>query len=165
MSSSDTKKRILRLLQKNARMPAQEIADRLQISVEEVNDLIRDMEDDRTIIGYGVFVNDDNLQESPVRALIEVEVSPERDGGFDRIARAVSRFPEVRTVQLLSGSYDLSLEVVGNTLQDVAQFVASKLAVQEGVRATRTHFLLRKYKEAGFVRHEEEEYERLKVAP
>lgn len=159
------KTQIVQLLRENARIDNGEIAERLGMSREDVDSLIKDMEKDRTIFGYSTIVNEENLGEDTVHAIIEVEVAPERDAGFDRVARFISGFPEVRTVQLLSGGYDLSLEVTGDSLQDVAFFVASKLSLIAGVRSTRTHFLLKKYKEAGFVRHEEEEYERLKVAP
>jgi DNA-binding Lrp family transcriptional regulator len=156
---------ILRLLQKNARISDQEIADRLAVDVETVQTVIRQLEKEHVIMGYSALINPDQLETPEVRAVIEVEVLPERDGGFDRVARGVSKFPEVLAVQLLSGSYDLALEVKGDTLQDVAYFVASKLSTIKGVKATRTHFLLKKYKQAGFILHEDEDYERLKIVP
>lgn len=165
IDTKECKQKILRLLQRNARMAEKEIAERLDVPEERVSALIKQMEDDHIIVGYGTFINDENMDNRLVRAIIEVEVAPQRDSGFDRVAGRISKFNEVRTVSLLSGSYDLSLEVVGKTLQDVAMFVSGKLSQIEGVRATRTHFLLKKYKEGGFIRHEEEEYERLKIAP
>ncbi len=165
MSAQKMREEILRLLQKNARISDQEIADRLAVEVGQVSATIQAMQADHTIIGYSTLINEEMLPEPPVRALIEVEVLPERDGGFDRVARMTSKFPEVKAVALLSGSYDLSLEVTGKTLQEVAFFVSSKLSTIPGIRATRTHFLLKKYKQAGFILHEDEEYERLKVTP
>jgi len=165
MNSADRKLKILDLLQKNARIPQREIADRLQLSEEEVTVLIAEMEADRTILGYHALVNQEALDTTAVRAIIEVQVRPERDGGFDRVARQLAKFDEVTDVTLVSGGYDLRLEVVGESLQEVALFVASKLAPLDGVRATATHFLLKKYKEAGFALHEDEDYERLKVTP
>ncbi len=159
------KTQIVQLLKDNARIGNDEIAERLEMDTQQVTSLIKEMEEERTILGYNTLVNEENLGQEPVHAIIEVEVAPERDSGFDRVARLISGFPEVRTLHLLSGTYDLSLEVTGRSLQEVAFFVASKLSLIEGVRSTRTHFLLKKYKEAGFVFHEEEEYERLKVAP
>lgn len=146
-------------------MSNREIAERMGIAEQDVADAVAELESDRTIMGYSALCNEDNLPERPVRAVIEVEVQPEREGGFDRIARRISKFPEVRALSLLSGSYDLLLEVIGPSLHEVASFVAEKLSPMEGIRATRTHFLLKKYKQAGFVLHEDEEHERLKVVP
>lgn len=165
MSRTEQKKDVVRLLQRNARVSHQEIADRLQMQPDEVGALIREMEQDRTILGYYTLVDEESLHDNSVRAIIEVEVQPERDGGFDRVAQVISKFPEVQTVHLVSGRYDLRLEVVGQTLQEVAFFVASKLAPIDGVKSTASHFLLKKYKEAGFILQEDEEYERLKVVP
>ena len=159
------KREILKLLRQNARISAREIADRLAVPVADVESRISAMEQDGTIMGYYALVNEEKLAEAKVNAIIEVQVQPERDSGFDRVATTISRFPEVRAVFLASGGYDLLVEVVGESLQDVAFFVASKLACIEGVKGTATHFLLKKYKEAGFVLHEDEKYERLKVVP
>jgi len=161
----ELRRKILRLLERNARMPTAEIADRLAVPVERVEEIIREMEKDRTILGYYALINEDAPEDGGVRAIIEVEVQPERDGGFDRIADMITRFPEVRTAYLVSGRYDLLLEVVGPSLREVAFFVARRLAPIEGVKSTATHFLLKKYKEAGFNLTEEEPYERLKISP
>ncbi len=165
MDKSDVKDKILALLQENARITDQLLADRLQLTAAAVRQMITEMEHDGTIMGYHALINPEAFHATPVRAIIEVEVQPERDGGFDRIARTVSRFDEVESVYLVSGRYDLRLEVVGESLQEVAFFVASKLAPLEGVRATATHFLLKKYKEAGFMLEKEKQHERLKVTP
>lgn len=164
MDGTEKRKKILALLVGNARMDRQEIADRLQLTPAEVQECIAEMEADRTIMGYSVVVHEADSN-SEVRAIIEVEVQPERDGGFDKVAHRISKFSEVHSVYLVSGRYDLRLEVVGDSLQDIASFVASKLASQDGVKSTATHFLLKKYKEAGFLLDEDETYERLKVAP
>ena len=165
MSAYQARPAILKLLQGNGRMPAKEIADRLELDVATVEATIAQMEQDGTIVGYSVIVDDDKAPNGDVRAIIEVEVQPERDGGFDNVAMAIARFPEVHSVYLVSGRYDLRLEVVGRSLQDVAHFVASKLASQDGVKATVTHFMLKKYKEAGVELQEEVIHERLKVVP
>jgi len=167
MNTAEKKLRreILDLLQKNARIEVREIAERLEVPEETVQRLISEMESDRTILGYYTLVSEDAPEDGKVRAVIEVSVQPERDGGFDHVARRVSKFLEVRTVYLMSGGYDLALEVEGNSLREVAFFVASKLAPLEGVKSTATHFLLKKYKEAGFVFEEEEDHERLKISP
>ncbi|MFA4944002.1 MAG: Lrp/AsnC family transcriptional regulator [Lentisphaeria bacterium] len=160
------KPEILALLQRNARMGLAEIADRLQTTPETVRELIAELEQERVILGYATLV-DETKTGAPgsVRAIIEVEVQPERDCGFDRVARQIGKYPEVQTVYLVSGRYDLRLEVVGDSLQDVAFFVASKLSSLEGVKATATYFLLKKFKQAGFMMEEEEKHERLKVVP
>lgn len=165
MDPTDYARSILRLLRQNGRMAAAEIADRLQSTVALVESTIAHMERDGLIMGYSVVVDEDKITNGEVRAIIEVEVQPERDGGFDHVAMAIGRFPEVHSVYLVSGRYDLRLEVVGQSLQDVARFVASKLASQDGVKATATHFILKKYKEAGVELREEVPYERLKIVP
>lgn len=165
MDTAEMKEEILLLLRDNARMPLQEIAERLSASLQAVRDLIDELERDGLLMGYHAVVNQDLLPNPEVRAIIEVEVQPERDGGFDRVARTISKFEEVESVFLVSGRYDLRLEVVGDSLQNVAFFVASKLAPLNGVQATATHFILKKFKEAGFALQKDEEYERLKVTP
>jgi DNA-binding Lrp family transcriptional regulator len=165
MAKHELKQDILRLLRHNARIPDAEIADRLGTEPEEVKALIAELEADRQVLGYSAVIADGALPDGEVSAIIEVEVQPTRDGGFDRIAENLSRFPEVRSVYLVSGRYDLRLGVVGSSLQDVAHFVASKLASQPGVRATATHFMLKTYKDAGIQFEQEENYERLKVVP
>jgi DNA-binding Lrp family transcriptional regulator len=157
-------KDILALLRRNARISNQEIADRLNSKVETVAALIKEMEEERLILGYAAIIAQE-AEENEVRAIIEVQVQPERDTGFDNIAQKLSRFPEVVAVHLVSGRYDLRLEVVGNSLQDVASFVASKLSSQDGVKSTATYFLLKKYKEAGLVLGKDDKHERLKIVP
>ncbi len=157
-------KDILTLLRRNARVSNQEIADRLNSKVEKVAASIKNMEHQGLILGYAAIVAEE-AETDKVRAIIEVQVQPERDAGFDNIARTLGKFPEVVAVHLVSGSYDLRLEVVGNSLQDVASFVAGRLACQDGVKSTATLFLLKKYKEAGIEFEKEEEYERLNITP
>ena len=106
------------------------------------------------------------LPENAVKAIIEVKIKPERNGGFDRIAKRISKFSKVESLYLMSsGLFDLMIEVRGETLNDVAEFVSSKLAPMEGVVSTSTHFILKKYKESGKMFENEEEHERLKVTP
>jgi len=164
MEKSILKKEIVSLLCRNARMPENEIAGRLAVSDEEVNSVILELEKDGVIVGYTAIVNDE-CKSGEVRAIIEVEVQPERDTGFDNVAERLAHFPEVRSVYLVSGKYDLRLEVVGKSLQDVASFVAGKLACQDGVKSTATYFLLKKYKESGVQFTKEEKHERLKIVP
>ena len=165
MNPTDFRQNILRLLRQNGRMAAEAIASRLESTAAEVEATVAQMEREGLIMGYVVVVDEDKIGNGQVRAIIEVEVQPERDSGFDNVAMAIARFPEVHSVYLVSGRYDLRLEVVGQSLQDVARFVASRLASQDGVKATATHFILKKYKEAGVEMHEEVPYERLKISP
>ena len=159
------KEKILNLLKKDARLSASEIADRLATDVATVTGIIDECEKGKTIYGYCALVNEEAFDKPPVRALIEVSVQPERDDGFDNIARKISKFTQVSDVMLVSGNYDLQLIVVGDSLQDIAGFVSSKLAPMDGVTSTRTHFMLKKYKECGFTAEDEEDYERLSVTP
>ncbi|MFO7822022.1 MAG: Lrp/AsnC family transcriptional regulator [Lentisphaeria bacterium] len=165
MASKEIQQKIMSLLQGNARMPDEEIADRLQLKPQQVREIIRSLETEGEILGYHALVDAEFKGDTSVRAIIEVEVQPERDGGFDRVAKTISKFDEVVSVFLVSGRYDLRLEVVGPTLQEVAAFVASKLAPLNGVQATATHFMLKKYKDAGFVLEKDKAYERLKISP
>ena len=165
MEKKAVKKAIAALLQRNARISDGEIADRLELKPEQVKKIIGDMEQDRTIFGYSALLNEEKLGDGKVRAIIEVSIQPERDSGYERVAREISKFPEVRTVYLVSGGYDLGVEVEGVSLQEVAFFVASKLAPLDGVRATVTHFLLKRYKTAGFTLQEDEKHERLQIVP
>ncbi len=165
MSELNPPKAILKLLQRNARLSAEEISTRLDVPVQDIENLMRRWETDKTILGYHAVVRDEALHDQKVRAMIEVSVEPERDSGFDRTARSISKFPEVTDLMLVSGNYDLLLFIMGDTLQEVADFVASKLSPMKGVRSTRTHFMLKKYKESGFQLEDNEEYERLSVTP
>lgn len=164
METIKLKKDIVALLRKNARISVVEMADRLCCSAEHIATMIKELEDDRVILGYSAIIAD-QADAQEVRAIIEVQVQPERDTGFDLIARRLGKFPEVVAVHLVSGRYDLRLEVVGQSLQDVAAFVAGKLSSQDGVKSTATLFLLKKYKEAGIEFDKEEKYERLKIVP
>jgi DNA-binding Lrp family transcriptional regulator len=158
------KEKIISLLRANARLTMQEIAAELSVDTAEVISAVNEMENSGVIRGYTAIVTDDAPRsESRVKALIEVKVTPSRDGGFDRVARRIAKFPEVTDLSLLSGSYDLLLTVEGASLQQVANFVSGKLATIEGVISTATSFQLKKYKEAGLVMQSDEEYERLKI--
>ena len=160
------KDKIIFLLRNNARLSIDEIAAELSVESTVVAEAVKEMEKSGVIRGYTAIVTDDAPgSESRVKALIEVKVTPSRDGGFDRVARRIAKFPEVTDLSLLSGSYDLLLTVEGSSLQQVANFVSGKLATIDGVISTSTSFQLKKYKESGIVMGDDEEYERLKVCP
>ncbi len=151
----EDRKYILNALVKNAKTTAADLAEQLGASEQEVAAEIADLEKQNIIRGYHALVNEDILHDKPVKAIIEVRVRPEREGGFDRIARRLSKFPQVTALYLMSGGYDLKVIIEGDSLQDVAQFVARKLSTLEGVRSTKTHFFLKTYKENDIVYVEE----------
>src|SRR6266536_3219875 len=144
-------RRILRILERDGRTDPRQISIMLDIPVEEVTNRIGAAEMDGTIVRQKAVVNWERAGEEHVLALIEVKVTPQRETGFDAIAERIYRFPEARSVYLVSGTYDLAVQVVGRTMQDVAMFVAQKLAPLDGVQSTVTHFMLRRYKEDGDV--------------
>lgn len=165
MPTAAKEEALLQLLQRNARLSVEEIAERLMMSPAQVAATIDGWEKNHTILGYHSVIRDNALPNQNVRAMIEVSVEPERDSGFDHIAQTIARFPEVTDLMLVSGNYDLLLFVVGRNLQEVANFVASKLASLKGVRSTRTHFMLKRYKESGFQAGDSDTHERLSVSP
>ena len=136
---------ILEILEKDARTSPEEIAKMIKKNVTEVKKLIQKYEKEKVILRYKTVLNKELLRNSAeVRALIEVKVTPQRDVGFDAIAQRIYNFPEVKSCYLMSGGFDLLVIVEGKDLQTVASFVSEKLATLENVRATATHFLLKK---------------------
>lgn len=158
-------RQLLTVLERDDRIPREQIATMLGISLEDLAARIERLERERVILRYQAFVNWTKADPDLVTALIEVRVAPQRDVGFDKIAGRIARFPEARSVYLVSGDYDIAVEVVGRTLREVASFVSEKLAPLEGVQGTTTHFLLKRYKEDGLLLEEQEEAARLPVTP
>ncbi|MFQ5924553.1 MAG: Lrp/AsnC family transcriptional regulator [Dehalococcoidia bacterium] len=158
-------KEVFRILEQDARRTPQQIATMTGIPLAEVKKAIKKAEGDRTILKYKTMVDWDKLGEEQVWALIEVKVVPQRDVGFDAIAERIYRFPEARSVYLVSGTYDLAVTVVGSNMREVAAFVSEKLAPLESVQGTVTHFLLKRYKEDGEVLEVEERLKRLPIMP
>lgn len=144
---------ILDLLRQNARLSVEDIASMTKKSVEEVKAIIKKLEDTGIILKYAAIVNPekDGVAKDKVRAEIQIQVTPEREHGFDAIADRIYRFPQVKSVYLMSGGYDLKVIIEGDSLQEVAFFVSSKLSTLEGVRATKTCFILKTYKENDIV--------------
>lgn len=157
--------RILRILERDARVPADDIATMVDMQVDEVHRIIRDCEVQKLIRSYRTVVDWERAGDESVTAMIDVRVSPAREVGFDDVAARIYRFPEVESVYLVSGGYDLHVVVKGPTMKDVALFVAEKLATLDRVISTATHFLLRTYKEGGVILVEPEEDRRLSVTP
>ncbi len=140
---------LLKILQKNALETRENIARMLGLPLAEVETRIADYEKRGVIRGYQAILNEDELDLEKVTAVIEVKVTPQREGGFDTIAQRISRFPEVSSAYLMSGTYDLLLFIQGRTLREVAAFVSERLSPLEGVLSTSTHFMLKTYKRLG----------------
>ena len=156
---------LLKLLEEHALRSPDDLSKMLDLAPAEVKRRIKQYEDDKVILGYKAVINDDKIDSNLVKAVIEVRIQPEREGGFDRIAKRIGRFDEVTSLFLMSGGYDLLIFVEGRSLREVAQFVAEKLATLEGVNSTATHFMLRTYKEQGVLMEGGEEFEQLKISP
>lgn len=156
---------LIALLQHNPLMPRADLARLLGLSEAEVNARIAEMERDGIIIGYQTVINREKWNPDTVSAVIEVKITPERDGGFDRIAARIAKFDEVKSCYLMSGGYDLQILVEGENLRQVAAFVSEKLSTIEAVVSTATHFRLKTYKENGAFHALETTAERLSVSP
>lgn len=138
---------ILKLLNNNARYSAEDIATMLNIGVDEVNDSIKQLEKDGLIRGYKAVIDWEKLDSAYVSAIIEINVVPKVGLGFEEVAEKIMKYPEVESVYLMSGVYDLNVVVKGKTLHDIARFVAKELATIDSVTSTTTHFVMRRYKE------------------
>lgn len=156
---------LLQCLHDNAALEPGQLAKMLNLSEAEVVARIKACESDQTILGYRAILNEEKLGIDVVRAVIEVKITPERGGGFDRLAERIAKYAEVRSCHLMSGGYDLLVVVEGPDLREVARFVSEKLATIQGVISTATHFMLRAYKEQGMLVHREKNEERLSVSP
>jgi DNA-binding Lrp family transcriptional regulator len=159
-------KPIVKLLLEGGSLTTAQMAQVLKLSEPEVNRELDKLKQQRVLLGFRPVLNLALEDAELVRAVIEVRITPERGGGFNRLAERIGRFDEVESCYLMSGGYDLLVFVRGSSLQKVAAFVSEKLATLEGVLSTATHFMLRSYKEHGFMLDAPaQENERLKVAP
>ena len=140
---------ILNLLKDNARLSVKEIAIMTKKSEDEVRSIMKKLEDDGVILKYAAIVNPekDEANKDKVQAEIQIQVQPQREHGFDAIADRIYRFPQVKSLYLMSGGYDLKVVIEGSNLKEVALFVSEKLSTLEGVRSTKTTFILKTYKE------------------
>jgi len=143
--------KLLSLLKENARLSTSELAIMLNQSEDVIKAALAAYESSGVIKGYTTILNEAKLEEAPVHALIELKVMPKKEQGFQDIADRVMALPEVNSVYLMAGDYDLAVFVKGKTMQEVAMFVAKRLSTLEGVLSTSTHFVLSKYKEDGIV--------------
>ncbi len=142
---------ILKALEDNATLTPEQLSMMMGKEVGDIRDLIKDYEAQGVIVGYKTLIDWDKTDREYVTAMIEVKITPQRDRGFDHIAEKIYNYPEVQSVYLMSGGFDLCLLIEGRTMKEVAYFVAQKLAPIESIISTATHFVLRKYKDKGVV--------------
>lgn len=160
------KELLLTLLETNARYSVRDLADVLLEDEESIIHTMNDLEKKKIICGYHTIINWDKTSKDKVMAMIEVDVIPERDFGYDRVAKNIYRYPEVDTMYLMSGKSEFIVIIYGRTMQEISNFVATKLATTENVSSTSTFFVLKEYKVNGVVFGEEEKpNERLIVTP
>ncbi|MFE5318622.1 Lrp/AsnC family transcriptional regulator [Paenibacillus sp. NPDC056579] len=159
------KMRIIELLKEDARRTPALIATMLGASEAEVTEAIKQLEEAHVIIKYAPIVNWAKVDNEKVTALIEVQITPERGRGFDAIAERIYLYPEVKSVYLMSGAYDLLVEIEGKTLKEVAGFVSNKLSPIDRVLSTKTHFILKKYKQDGITFEDHEDDRRMLISP
>ncbi len=159
------REQILILLEKNCKMDLAEIAVLLGTTEEVVRKEVKEMEEEGIICGYHTLINWDKIDSDKVTALIEVRVTPQRGQGFESIAERIYNYPEVQSVYLISGAYDLLVILQGKTLREVSSFVSDKLSTLETVLSTATHFILKKYKDYGTILDDRQKDERMLVTP
>ncbi len=148
---------ILRILDKEqGKISRTKIAQMLGKDEKEVDEKIAELEKDNIIVGYKTIVNWDKTDRDMVTALIELRITPQRGEGFDKVAERIYKYPQVRSLYLMSGAYDLAVTIVGKSMKEVALFVAQKLAPMDSIISTATHFVLKKYKEEGIVFEDDE---------
>ncbi len=144
-------KKVLELLESDSRLTPEQIAVMCDKEVGDIRDFIRASENEGIILGYKTLIDWDKTDREYVSALIEIKIAPQKDRGFDRVAERIYNYPEVQSLYLMSGGFDLAVIIEGRTMKEVAYFVARKLAPLDDVISTATHFVLRKYKDKGVV--------------
>lgn len=162
-TSKETRRAILNYIEKNSKANLAELAIILGTDEITVANEIADMEKEKIICGYHTLIDWDKAGSDMITALIEVRVTPQRDQGFDRIAERIYNYPEVTSVYLISGAYDLLITLEGWTLKEVSQFVSEKLAPIDSIMSTATHFILKKYKDHGTIMVPQKKSERMLV--
>lgn len=159
------REQILTFLEKNSKIDLQELAIMLGSSEEVIANEVQKMEEEQIICGYHTLIDWDKTSVDKITALIEVRVTPQRDQGFDNIAERIYNYPEVQSVYLISGAYDLLVILEGKTLKEVSGFVSNKLSTLDTVISTATHFILKKYKDDGIILSKKTKDERMLVTP
>ena len=158
-------KQLLELLEKDHTLTPAQLSAILGVTEEKIAAEIKRLEEERIIVGYHTIINWNKVCNDTVTAVIDVKITPQREVGFDAISERIYRFPEVKSLYLMSGAYDLQVILEGRNLREIAQFVATKLSTIDGVISTTTHFMLKKYKESGVIIEDQEEDHRLVVTP
>ena len=156
---------VLEIIENDSKIDISEIASLTGSSDGEIRDCIGELESNGTIRKYKTVIDWDTVNNGFVYAIIEIKVSLERETGYNVVADRISRFPEVRSVRLITGDHDISLTVRGKSMKEVAFFVAEKIATLPQVQSTATHFVLKTYKEDGVLLHEPEHAHRLSIVP
>lgn len=152
---------LLRELEENSSVPPEDLAVMADLSESDVQNRIRRLEEAGVIRKYTAVVDWERAGDGVVAAVIELKVSPERDYGYDRIADRIARFRQVRSLRLMTGTYDLQLIVTGGSMHEIARFVSEQIAPMDRIRETATHIVMKSYKENGNILAEREEVERL----
>lgn len=157
---------MLEILEKNARIPIETLAKMLNLSPEKTEKKLAELEEQNIILNYATVIDWSKASSKEnVTAVIDVKVTPKRGVGFDNVAERIYRFPEVTAVYLMSGTYDLSVHIEAQTMNEVARFVSEKLSTIDSVISTTTHFLLKKYKHDGVIFESKREDKRIVVSP
>lgn len=152
MNEIKNAEKIVEILHKNCKLSLEQVAAMLDMTVPEVGEAIDALEKNGTIMGYGAIVNREKITgRDSVTAYIELKVTPQRHNGFNRIAERIYQYPEVKSLNLMSGSYDFGLTVEGNNIKDISLFVSEHLAPMESIQSTATHFVLKRYKDDGVI--------------
>lgn len=159
------REKILSIIEKNSRVDIKELAIILGVPEIDVANELKAMEEEGVICGYHTLIDWEKTSIEKVSALIEVRVTPQRGQGFDTIAERIYKYPEVNSVYLISGGYDLLVSLEGKSLKEVSSFVSNKLSTLDSVLSTATHFILKKYKDHGTIMTKKYEDERMKVTP
>ena len=165
MINQEMIEKILKIIETNSKLTAEEVATMLDLDSAEVTSTIKNLEKEKVICGYHTLINWDKTDEEQVSAIIELKVNPQRGSGFDKIAERVYQYPEVEAVFLMSGSYDLLVEMTKAPMKEIASFVARRLSTIDEVQSTTTHFILKRYKDHGTLFVEDEGDKRMVVSP
>lgn len=162
---NNRKEKILKIIEKDNRLTAEEVGIMLGVSTEQVEKDIKELEADKIICGYHTLINWDKTDDDEVSAIIELRVNPQRGSGFDRIAEKIYHFPEVEAVSLMSGGFDFMVHLKKAPMKEIALFVSKRLSIIEEVQSTTTHFILKRYKDHGTLFIDEGKDKRMVVTP
>lgn len=157
--------KLIKLLRQNARLSNEELAVMLGVSADEVKEMIAKLEADGIIKGYSAIIDESEYDPNSVFAMIELGVTPQSQSGYEDIAKQIASYDEVASVRLMSGTYDILVEVIGANIREVSHFVSQRLATIDAVQSTATHFVLKAYKDNGIIIDGEEKDERSWICP